>query len=114
MTSVAGAGWETMCGNVSHKGRHARGVGGTFVRSAGSGDLTITFRTGRAGLWLTSTALQLFQSSANAPPASSIKVFTDDHTAFPTARAVWEGSSVRAVLAVNSCADAEDDGAAGP
>ena len=75
MTSVAGAGWETMCGNVSHKGRHARGVGGTFVRSAGSGDLTITFRTGRAGLWLTSTALRLFQSSANAPPASSIKGF---------------------------------------
>ena len=51
MTTVAGLGWEALCGSVSTEGFNVRGVGGGDVaRSTGTGSLTITFKSGREGL----------------------------------------------------------------
>ena len=110
MTTVAGAGWEALRGNISTTGRDVRGVGSVAVRSAGAGSLTITFKSGRGGLWFPSTALRFPGGSGGGPVASSIKVHTDDHTAFPTANAIWEGGSVRAALVVDPCTDVERSG----
>ena len=107
MTTVAGLGWEALCGSVSTEGFNVRGVGGDVARSTGTGSLTITFMSGREGLWLPSTGLRYFGSSKGGPAASSIKVHTDDHTNFPATLSIWEGQDLRKALVVDIGADAE-------
>ena len=46
MASVAGDGWNVLCRDVSTKGCDVRVVGGDVVRSAGTGKLTIAFKSG--------------------------------------------------------------------